>query len=153
MHPSALCIGGVVASPREFATAEIDSLPLLYYLGFQSLRAVVTALHLPFHRVARDCGHDRAGVLNMAAKLSGTEKKPTELTGGSLSGTSSGSTSGSIEEEVDSADFDSEADEAPPEVVIAQKDPMIRRKIEDKLEQIRLREELGLYEDDEWRGI
>ena len=33
------------------------------------------------------------------------------------------------------------------------KDPMIRRKIEDKLERIRLREELGIYDEDQWKDL
>ncbi|MET0379746.1 MAG: hypothetical protein ABW049_12210 [Spongiibacteraceae bacterium] len=42
---------------------------------------------------------------------------------------------------------------APPAVPAAPKDPMIRRKIEDKLERIRLREELGIYDDDQWKDL
>lgn len=86
----------------------------------------------------------------MAAKLSGTDKKSAELASSSIGGAVDS------DEQVDSADFDGDVEGGAPELVvvqIAQKDPMIRRKIEDKLEQIRLRDELGLYEDDEWRGI
>jgi hypothetical protein len=54
-------------------------------------------------------------------------------------------------EEADGADFDSDAEVAPPRVT--QKDPSIRRKIEDRLERKRLREELGIYDDDSWKDL
>lgn len=40
---------------------------------------------------------------------------------------------------------------APPRA--SQKDPSIRRKIEDLLERRRLREELGIYDDEAWEGL
>jgi hypothetical protein len=65
--------------------------------------------------------------------------------------------SGLAEAEVvgDAADFDGDADPAPiaPVAPASPKDPMIRRKIEDKLERIRLREELGIYDEDQWREL
>ena len=49
-------------------------------------------------------------------------------------------------DETDSADFDT--DERPPSTRPASsRDPALRRKIEDRLERIRLREELGIYDD------
>jgi hypothetical protein len=54
-------------------------------------------------------------------------------------------------EDAESSDFDSDAEVAPPRVV--QKDPSVRRKIEDRLERKRLREELGIYDDDSWKDL
>jgi hypothetical protein len=51
----------------------------------------------------------------------------------------------------DSVEFDSE-EETPPPLKQA-KDPSIRRKIEDLLERKRLREELGIYDDEAWEGL
>lgn len=72
----------------------------------------------------------------------------------SLSGTT-GKTSdpreGFITEDSDSADFDSTEEVAPVRPV--QKDPAIRRKIEDRLERKRLRDELGIFDDDAWDDI
>lgn len=76
----------------------------------------------------------------MATKLSGT--------GNNNGGLAEHETSG------DAAEFESEADAAPaPRVPAPPKDPMIRRKIEDKLERIRLREELGIYDDKQWKDL
>ncbi|MDX9874825.1 MAG: hypothetical protein RBS88_07920 [Spongiibacteraceae bacterium] len=54
------------------------------------------------------------------------------------------------DEDEGSVDFD----EAPEETVVpvALKDPSIRRKIEDRLERIRLRDELGIFDAD-WDDI
>jgi hypothetical protein len=51
----------------------------------------------------------------------------------------------------DQVEFDSEEEVTPPRA--NQKDPSIRRKIEDMLERRRLREELGIYDDDAWDGF
>lgn len=58
---------------------------------------------------------------------------------------------GFITEESDGADFDSAEESVP--VRPAQKDPAIRRKIEDRLERKRLRDELGIFDDDAWEDI
>jgi hypothetical protein len=71
-----------------------------------------------------------------------------------LSGTTdknSDPSEGFMAEDTDSAEFDSTEDAAP--VRPLQKDPTIRRKIEDRLERRRLREELGIYDDDAWEDI
>lgn len=54
-------------------------------------------------------------------------------------------------EDTDTADFDGNEEALP--VRVNQKDPTIRRKIEDRLERKRLREELGIYDDDAWEDI
>ncbi|HEY3697927.1 MAG TPA: hypothetical protein VGK97_01255 [Spongiibacteraceae bacterium] len=54
-------------------------------------------------------------------------------------------------EDTDNSDFDSSDAVLPPR--INQKDPSIRRKIEDRLERKRLRDELGIYDDDAWEDI
>jgi hypothetical protein len=52
------------------------------------------------------------------------------------------------------ADFDGDAEPVPVSPPpVSPKDPMIRRKIEDKLERIRLREELGIYDEDQWKDL
>jgi len=51
----------------------------------------------------------------------------------------------------DSIEFDGEEEASPPRA--PQKDPSIRRKIEDRLERRRLREELGIYDDEAWEGL
>ncbi len=48
-------------------------------------------------------------------------------------------------DEAESIEF--EAEEPPPPRPSSSRDPAIRRKIEDRLERIRLREELGIYDD------
>lgn len=56
--------------------------------------------------------------------------------------------------EPDGVEFESESEEeevAPRRA--NQKDPSIRRKIEDLLERRRLREELGLYDEEAWDGL
>lgn len=50
-----------------------------------------------------------------------------------------------------SADFESNEDVAPPRA--NHKDPTIRRKIEERLERKRLREELGIYDDGAWEDL
>ncbi len=75
----------------------------------------------------------------MATKLSGTSDKNEDLTDTAI--------------DVDGTDFEAEPEIVPPVVPVAQKDPMIRRKIEDRLERIRLREELGIYDDDQWSDL
>jgi hypothetical protein len=52
----------------------------------------------------------------------------------------------------DNIEFESEEEVAPPPRA-NQKDPSIRRKIEDLLERRRLREELGVYDDDTLEGF
>jgi hypothetical protein len=52
----------------------------------------------------------------------------------------------------EAVEFESEEEDvAPPRA--NQKDPSIRRKIEDLLERRRLREELGIYDDEAWEGL
>jgi hypothetical protein len=72
----------------------------------------------------------------------------------SLSGTTGKSGDigeGFMTEDTDSADFDSVEEAAPVRPV--QKDPAIRRKIEDRLERKRLRDELGIFDDEAWEDI
>jgi hypothetical protein len=54
-------------------------------------------------------------------------------------------------EEAESGDFEGEEEVAQPRA--APKDASIRRKIEDRLERIRLREQLGIYDDARWEDI
>lgn len=54
-------------------------------------------------------------------------------------------------EDTDTPEFESSEEALPPRV--NQKDPTVRRKIEDRLERKRLREELGIYDDDAWKDI
>jgi uncharacterized protein YjiS (DUF1127 family) len=75
----------------------------------------------------------------MTKSLSGTTDKKTDPSEGFMA------------EDTDSTDFDSAEDAAPPRPT--QKDPAIRRKIEDRLERKRLREELGIYDDDPLEDI
>ena len=77
----------------------------------------------------------------MATKLSGANSKNEQLS------------DSEAEESSDGDDLEGDPEEVPPEVPAAQKDPMIRRKIEDRLERIRLREELGIYDDDQWNDL
>lgn len=58
---------------------------------------------------------------------------------------------GFMTEDIDSTDFDSTEEVVPARTV--QKDPAIRRKIEDRLERKRLRDELGIFDDDTWEDI
>ncbi len=72
----------------------------------------------------------------------------------SLSGTTdknSDPSEGFMAEDTESADFESAEEVAPSRPL--QKDPTIRRKIEDRLERKRLRDELGIYDDDAWEDI
>lgn len=75
----------------------------------------------------------------MTKSLSGTEDKSSSLSEGFMA------------EDTDNPDFDSSDAVLPPR--INQKDPSIRRKIEDRLERKRLRDELGIYDDDAWEDI
>lgn len=75
----------------------------------------------------------------MTKSLSGTTGKPSDPR------------EGFITEDSDSADFDSTEEVVPVRPV--QKDPAIRRKIEDRLERKRLRDELGIFDDDAWDDI
>jgi hypothetical protein len=54
--------------------------------------------------------------------------------------------------EAESVEFESEEEEIAPSRS-NQKDPFLRRKIEDLLERRRLREELGIYDDEAWEGL
>ena len=56
-----------------------------------------------------------------------------------------------VTEDSDSTDIDSTEVVVPTRTV--QKDPAIRRKIEDRLERKRLRDELGIFDDDAWEDI
>lgn len=58
---------------------------------------------------------------------------------------------GFMSEESDNTEFETAEEVAPARPV--QKDPAIRRKIEDRLERKRLRDELGIYDDDAWGDI
>ena len=56
----------------------------------------------------------------------------------------------------EAVEFEADGEPEPPPTpapVVSSKDPMIRRKIEDKLERIRLREELGIYDEDQWKDL
>ena len=72
-------------------------------------------------------------------KASGTSDKNAKLNEGFMS------------DDTESVDFDAAEDVLPTRV--NQKDPTIRRKIEDRLERKRLREELGIYDDDAWADL
>lgn len=69
----------------------------------------------------------------MASNVSSTESKDEEISEDFLADSA----------EVEDADFD---DDRP--LVIVRRDPDVRRKIEDRLERMRLREELGIYDFD-----
>lgn len=72
----------------------------------------------------------------------------------SLSGTTGKNSDPSesfVTEDSDSTDIDSTEVVVPARPV--QKDPAIRRKIEDRLERKRLRDELGIFDDDAWEDI
>ncbi|HUH37107.1 MAG TPA: hypothetical protein VL027_04080 [Spongiibacteraceae bacterium] len=69
----------------------------------------------------------------MASKVPSTESKDEDISEDFLADSSDG----------DDGDFD---DDRP--LVIVRRDPDIRRKIEDRLERLRLREELGIYDFD-----
>lgn len=58
---------------------------------------------------------------------------------------------GFMADDTDSADLESNEEVLPPRV--NHKDPTIRRKIEDRLERKRLRDELGLYDEDAWEDL
>ncbi len=75
----------------------------------------------------------------MATTVPGTSEKSSEASEDFLA------------EEAESGDFDSDAEVTPPRA--APKDPSIRRKIEDRLERKRLRDELGIYDDDSWKDL
>ena len=75
----------------------------------------------------------------MATKLSDASDKSNVLSDGAV--------------ETDAGDFDGEPEVVPAIVPALPKDPMIRRKIEDRLERIRLRDELGIYDDDQWDDL
>jgi|KBSSwiStaDraftv2_1062776.scaffolds.fasta_scaffold150890_2 hypothetical protein len=75
----------------------------------------------------------------MTKSLSGTDDKNSDLSEGFMA------------DESESGDFEAAEPATPPRV--NQKDPTIRRKIEDRLERKRLRDELGIYDDDAWEDI
>ncbi|MFT3930452.1 MAG: hypothetical protein QM709_09180 [Spongiibacteraceae bacterium] len=54
-------------------------------------------------------------------------------------------------DDTESADFDGGEEVVPPKV--NHKDPTIRRKIEERLERKRLRDELGIYDEDAWEDL
>jgi hypothetical protein len=61
-----------------------------------------------------------------------------------------------ITDEGETLDFEGEDEEiVPPKTSAAvnSKDPAVRRKIEDRLERIRLREELGIYDEHSWDDL
>lgn len=71
----------------------------------------------------------------------------------SLSGTTDKNNDSSEGFMAEDTDTDPDGAEAIAPVRPLQKDPTIRRKIEDRLERKRLREELGIYDDDAWDEI
>jgi hypothetical protein len=73
------------------------------------------------------------------AKASGTTDKSNTISEGFMA------------DEAEGADFDSTEEVVPPRV--NPKDPTIRRKIEERLERKRLRDELGIYDDDAWEDL
>lgn len=73
-------------------------------------------------------------------KTSGTEEKNTTLNDGFMA------------DDAESAEFDG-GEDVPTPPRANPKDPTIRRKIEDRLERKRLRDELGIYDDDAWEDI
>lgn len=76
----------------------------------------------------------------MTKTLSGTDDKNNNVSEGFMADESEG------------GDFEAaEPVVTPPRA--SQKDPTIRRKIEDRLERKRLREELGIYDEDAWKDI
>lgn len=75
----------------------------------------------------------------MTKPLSGTSDKNSDLSEGFMA------------EDSEGGDFEPAEPAAPPR--ISQKDPTLRRKIEDRLERKRLREELGVYDDEAWKDI
>ena len=75
----------------------------------------------------------------MATNLSSTSNKESDASEDFLT------------EEAEGGDFDGDTEVVPPRA--AQKDPSIRRKIEDRLERRRLREELGIYDDASWEDL
>lgn len=72
-------------------------------------------------------------------KASGTNDKSSSISEGFMA------------DDTESSDFDNSEEVAPARV--NQKDPTIRRKIEDRLERKRLRDELGIYDDDAWEDL
>jgi hypothetical protein len=109
----------------------IDSFRKLIYLGSQIHRAKRSGIF------ARDERHGW-GATMAKASTSSDKKKPSEETEGFLA-------------DADGGDFEAEEEVAPAKP--SQKDPSIRRKIEDRLERKRLRDELGIYDDDAWEDI
>lgn len=77
----------------------------------------------------------------MAKNVSGTTEKDNELSEDFMA------------EEAESTEFEGEDSEEAAAPRAAQKDPSIRRKIEDRLERIRLREQLGIYDDASWEDL
>ncbi len=73
------------------------------------------------------------------AKASGADEKNTTLNEGFMA------------DDTEAADFEAAEEVLPPRV--NHKDPTIRRKIEDRLERKRLREELGIYDEDAWEDL
>lgn len=69
-------------------------------------------------------------------KTSGTNKQDSALSDGFMA------------DDSDGVELEGSEEVLPPRV--NHKDPTIRRKIEDRLERKRLREELGIYDDDAW---
>ncbi len=59
---------------------------------------------------------------------------------------------GFMADDTESADFEG-GEEAVPPARVNPKDPQIRRKIEERLERKRLRDELGIYDDDAWEDL
>lgn len=55
--------------------------------------------------------------------------------------------------DAENVEFETEEEEVSAAPRARQKDPSLRRKIEDLLERRRLREELGIYDDEAWEGL
>lgn len=107
----------------------VDSCSFVIYLARESAQLPVTVIFAV-----------QGGVL-MTKPLSGTSDKDSDLSEGFMAEA----------EESEGTDFEPAEPVAPPRT--SQKDPMLRRKIEDRLERKRLREELGIYDEDAWEDI
>jgi hypothetical protein len=83
------------------------------------------------------------GVLIMTENLSGAGGKKGKLSEELMA------------DEGEILDFEVDEEIVPPKTptVVNSKDPSVRRKIEDRLERIRLREELGIYDERSWEDL
>lgn len=77
----------------------------------------------------------------MTKNLSGTTDKTSELSEDFMA------------DDAEGVDFETDGEEEVVQPRTPPKDPSIRRKIEDRLERIRLREQLGIYDDASWDDL